>query len=488
MGGDVCLRYNKPNRSSFYIVILCMFFISVSLLIYAEGRSVYHEDEIDDTDSLYSGFIAIEFSDVSPVTLMNSFLSITKAYADQEDDNKTLEIPYVLELDNLLPADDLFSLIELSTSDDWSVLPNDMTIPDLEVPNDDLLLLEKTNVWQEYVVQQKETLSDISMKFSSISIQDIVRANELKNPNQLKEKQILLIPLQEEFIEETLEEVRIRKARVAALKEAIIPLEIKNYTVQEGDSLWSIANSMNIEVDTLLGCNTLGNVIHPKVVLRIPNQDGIFHKVKSGDTIEKISSIYKVQVSRIKSVNPTLELESLQIGSELFIPGARIEAASAKEDKNNKTAANKTNNRKQDSKSSKSNIKDNSSGIFRWPVAGKISSPFGWRRHPITRRNDFHSALDIRASRGTPIKASSSGQVAYSGWMSGYGKVVVIQHSNGYSTLYGHCSSISVNKGQHVSAGEIIARVGSRGRATGPHVHFELRQGNRPVNPLQYLR
>ena len=480
------MRYNKPNRSSFYVVILCMFFISVSLLIYAEGRSVFHEDELDDADSLYSGFIAVEFSDVSPVTLMNSFLSITKAYADQEDETIALEIPYIYELDALLPTDDLFSSIELSTSDDWTVLPNDMTIPDLEVPNDDLLLQERTNFWQEYVVQQKETLSDITMKFSGISIQDITRANELKNPNQLREKQILLIPLQEEFIEDTLEEVRTRKARVAALKEAIIPLEIKNYTVQEGDSLWSIANSMNVEVDTLIGCNTLGNVLHPKVVLRIPNQDGIFHKIKSGDTIEKISSTYKVQVNRIKSVNPTLELESLKIGSELFVPGARIEAASAKDDK--KTTTGKTNNRRQDSKSSNSNIKDNSSGVFRWPVAGKISSPYGWRRHPITRRNDFHSALDIRASRGTPIKASNGGQVAYAGWMSGYGKVVVIQHSNGYSTLYGHCSSISVNKGQRVSAGEVIGRVGSTGRATGPHVHFELRQGNRPVNPLQYLR
>ncbi|MCL2146306.1 MAG: LysM peptidoglycan-binding domain-containing M23 family metallopeptidase [Synergistaceae bacterium] len=481
------MRYNKPNRSSFYVVILCMFFISVSLLIYAEGRSVFHEDELDDTDSLYSGFIAVEFSDVSPVTLMSSFLSITKAYANQEDEDKTLEIPYLIELDALLPDDDLFSSIELSTSDDWSVLPNDMTISDIEVPNDDLLLLERTNFWKEYVVQQKETLSDISMKFNGISIQDIVRANELKNPNQLKEKQILLVPLHEEFIEETLEEVRIRKARVAALKEAIIPLEIKNYTVQEGDSLWSIANSMNVEVDTLIGCNTIGNVLHPKVVLRIPNQDGIFYKIKSGDTVEKIAALYKVQVDRIKNVNPTLELSSLKPGSELFIPGARIEAASPKEEKSNKTAG-KTNTRNQSSKSGKSNVKDSSFGSFRWPVAGKISSPFGWRRHPITRRNDFHSALDIRAARGTPIKASNGGQVAYAGWMSGYGKVVVVQHSNGYSTLYGHCSSISVNKGQYVSAGEVIGRVGSTGRATGPHVHFELRQGNRPVNPLQYLR
>ena len=119
---------------------------------------------------------------------------------------------------------------------------------------------------------------------------------------------------------------------------------------------------------------------------------------------------------------------------------------------------------------------------------GKINSPYGWRRHPITRRSDFHTGLDIKASRGTVIRSSRDGVVAYVGWMGGYGKVVVVDHQGGQSTLYAHCSSILTKQGARVSAGDNIARVGSTGRTTGPHLHFEIRTGNTPVNPLQYLR
>ena len=475
-----------PNRSSFYIVILCMCFISAYLLIYAEDRAVFSEDEFDETDSIYSGFTTVEFSDLSP----GSFLLTGKAHAGQlgNDDNFAVPNDTPPELDILLSLDDLFDSV-MSAKDVLDILPNEIISLDLDPLDDELMLLERTDLWKEYVVQQKETLSDIVMKFSGVTVQDIVRANELKNPNQLKEKQMLLIPLQEEFIDDTLDEVRLRKARLAALKEAIVPLEIAPYIVKDGDSLWSIANSMNVEVDTLIGCNTIGNVLRPGAVLRVPNQDGIFHKFKSGDTVEKVSAIYKVQIDRIRKVNPTVDLNSLKPGSELFIPGGRIEAADTKDaNENKKDKVSKADKKKQNAKQSgKTVIFEGGSG-FKWPVVGKITSTFGWRRHPILRRADFHSAIDIKAPHGAPIKASRGGRVVYAGWMSGYGKAVVIEHSNGYSTLYGHCSSLEVNKGDNVSVNEVIARVGSTGRATGTHVHFELRSGNRPVNPLMYLK
>jgi len=468
-----------------------MFFLSVSLLIYAEERAVF-DDEIDENE-MNSGFIAIEISDVSP-GLMKSFLPLTyAAYAGQMNDGVLADIPYVAEMEALLLSDDsfLYGSIILNTLEDGTTLPNDITISDLELLDDDLILSEKTNLWEEYIVKHGETLSDIVMKFS-VTVQDIVHANELKNPNQLKEKQILLIPIKEEFVANTLEEVRIRKARVAALKEVIIPLEVSNYTVLEGDSLWSIANSVNLEVDTLIGSNTLGNVLRPNVVLRVPNQDGIFYKIKPGDTIQKVSSTYKVQIDRIKKVNPTVDLNSLKSGAELFIPGARIEAADTKEtNKNNKTVNNRTANNKETRKQNPSgnkNINESSPGGFRWPVVGKISSPYGWRRHPILRRADFHSAIDINAPHGASIRASKNGIVAYSGWMNGYGNTVVIEHAGGYSTLYAHCSSLGVSKGKNVASGEIIAKVGATGRATGPHVHFEIRYGNKPLNPLSHLK
>jgi murein DD-endopeptidase MepM/ murein hydrolase activator NlpD len=121
-------------------------------------------------------------------------------------------------------------------------------------------------------------------------------------------------------------------------------------------------------------------------------------------------------------------------------------------------------------------------------VVGKISSPFGWRRHPVTRRRDFHTGIDVRAPRGREIKAAKAGRVEYAGWMGGYGRVVVIRHNDGYSTLYAHCNSLSVRNGQSVSQGQTIASVGTSGRTTGPHLHFEIRQGKSPMNPLKLLR
>ncbi|MBQ7215742.1 MAG: M23 family metallopeptidase, partial [Synergistaceae bacterium] len=126
-------------------------------------------------------------------------------------------------------------------------------------------------------------------------------------------------------------------------------------------------------------------------------------------------------------------------------------------------------------------------GGFRWPVMGRINSPFGWRQHPITRRKDFHTGIDIKADRNDPIKAAGSGRIVYSGWMGGYGKVLVIEHPNGQSTLYAHCSTLLAGKGASVSSGQLVARVGTTGRSTGPHLHFEVRNGNSPVNPIKYL-
>lgn len=127
------------------------------------------------------------------------------------------------------------------------------------------------------------------------------------------------------------------------------------------------------------------------------------------------------------------------------------------------------------------------SGTMMWPVSGVITSPFGWRTHPIFGTQIFHSGLDIGVDEGTPIAAADSGVVVDAGWMGGYGKAVIIDHGGGISTLYGHTSQILVSPGQTVSKGQTIALVGSTGYATGPHLHFEVRQNGEPVSPLSYL-
>ena len=129
---------------------------------------------------------------------------------------------------------------------------------------------------------------------------------------------------------------------------------------------------------------------------------------------------------------------------------------------------------------------------FILPVRGAITSPFGWRTHPIFKSRKFHSGVDIAAGMGTPVKCSNSGVVVYSGWYGGYGKVVIVSHGTykgkPTSTLYAHLSKYNVNKGAKVTKGQVIGNVGSTGYSTGPHLHFEVRLDGSPTNPLNYAK
>ena len=140
---------------------------------------------------------------------------------------------------------------------------------------------------------------------------------------------------------------------------------------------------------------------------------------------------------------------------------------------------------------STSKVVVSSTGFIR-PISGPITSPFGYRIHPIFKSRIFHSGIDIGGPNGGAIKASNDGKVIYSGWYGGYGKVVILDHGviNGkpITTLYAHMSSIAVSNGQMVSKGQTLGREGSTGYSTGPHCHFEVRENGKPVNPLSYVR
>ena len=123
-----------------------------------------------------------------------------------------------------------------------------------------------------------------------------------------------------------------------------------------------------------------------------------------------------------------------------------------------------------------------------WPVVGKLESGFGGRRNSFGGSSyEFHSGQDIDAQTGDPVVAGASGNVTFVGWQNGYGQLVVIDHGGGLTTRYGHLSHIDVALGQTVARGEFIGRVGSTGRSTGPHLHYEIRINDEPVDPLQYL-
>ncbi|MBM3678990.1 MAG: M23 family metallopeptidase, partial [Actinobacteria bacterium] len=121
------------------------------------------------------------------------------------------------------------------------------------------------------------------------------------------------------------------------------------------------------------------------------------------------------------------------------------------------------------------------SGRLGWPVGGPVTSGFGWRW------GRMHEGIDIAVPTGTPVSASASGLVIYSGWLGGYGNLVVVDHGGGLATAYAHNSALVVGVGQSVGAGQTIAASGNTGNSSGPHVHFEVRVGGSAVDPLGYL-
>lgn len=127
------------------------------------------------------------------------------------------------------------------------------------------------------------------------------------------------------------------------------------------------------------------------------------------------------------------------------------------------------------------------SGALMWPFEAEITSPFGWRVHPVFGTQKFHTGIDIAADYGDPIKAADSGVVIHSDWLGGYGKAIILDHGNGLQTLYAHNSELLVYNGQTVRKGQTITRAGSTGYSTGPHLHFEVRRNGTPTDPMGYL-
>ena len=127
-------------------------------------------------------------------------------------------------------------------------------------------------------------------------------------------------------------------------------------------------------------------------------------------------------------------------------------------------------------------------GTLGKPINAPEGSGFGMRRHPILKRRKMHTGQDFPAPMGTSVKASGGGVVVSSGWKSGYGKTIIINHGNGLATIYAHCSRLLVSNGEYVKEGQVIAKVGSTGLSTGPHLHFEVRKHGDPRNPMNYIR
>lgn len=244
--------------------------------------------------------------------------------------------------------------------------------------------------------------------------------------------------------------------------EIVIPStdEISVYIVREGDTVQTIAKLFNVSPNTIIWANDLRKkAIKEGDTLVILPVNGIRHTVKKGDTLKSIAKLYNADTEDIELFNGLIENSTLLAGDTLIVPeGEIIEPVVKKTTKvTTKTKA------------------TNYTGYFIRPLIGGI------RTQGIHGRN----GVDIAAPIGTSVRASAQGTVILSkigGYNGGYGNYVVIQHPNGTQTLYGHLSAVYVNQGQTVEQGATIGAVGNSGRSSGPHLHFEIRNGIR--NPF----
>jgi murein DD-endopeptidase MepM/ murein hydrolase activator NlpD len=232
---------------------------------------------------------------------------------------------------------------------------------------------------------------------------------------------------------------------------------------------------------------------------------GAYYRVRKGDSIESIAKRYRTTVQDLAEVNNIENPEEVKPGTSLYIPGvtpSKFAALLKKEGIESKSVARKEKKSKRKEKSGPEipetqeaggndeegeEVADADSpiklerGRFVWPIDGEVSSLYGMRRG---RR---HDGLDIRAKTGTPVYAAAAGEVVYAKRMRGYGNLVLLKHEDDFFTVYAHNSVNLVKAGMKVKKGQMISRVGRTGRATGPHLHFEVREGPKARNPLFFL-
>jgi murein DD-endopeptidase MepM/ murein hydrolase activator NlpD len=251
---------------------------------------------------------------------------------------------------------------------------------------------------------------------------------------------------------------------------------IITYSVQSGDTIETIAARFGLLPTTLMWSNQEVEDAPDRLsigqVLSVLPVDGIWYTVEAEDTVDGIAEQYKAKAEDIinSPLNNLAGGNNLLPGTKIVVPGGVkpfvAPAVSVSGDDSSGGAY------------SGPAVDASASGQFQWPAYGMLSQGFWWG----------HRALDIASAVGVPIAAADGGYVSYAGWdATGYGYMLLIDHGNGFQTLYAHLSQYYVDPGQAVARGQVIAAMGSTGNSTGPHLHFEIRYGGVPQNPLFYL-
>lgn len=257
-----------------------------------------------------------------------------------------------------------------------------------------------------------------------------------------------------------------RTVSTASNRDEIIP-----YTVEGGDTIYGIALKFGLIPETVVWSNPdleeNPDLLSVGQELTILPVDGVYHQVGSSDTIDGIASTFKSDPQAIidfplNNLDP--ESPVLQVGEWIIVPGGTKPIVT----------------RAVETFSFSAPVPDSAtpgSGIFGWPASGSISQGF----------YGYHPAIDIAAWIGAPVLAADAGYVIVAGWDNMYGYHVVIEHSNGYQTLYAHLNSYYVDAGTNISKGQQIGEMGNTGNSTGPHLHFEIRESTLQRNPFSFL-
>ncbi len=245
-------------------------------------------------------------------------------------------------------------------------------------------------------------------------------------------------------------------------------LKVSRHQVRIGENYWSIARDYKVNVRTLLGANPdMPFTASVDQTLLVPSKDGVLHPVDAGENFRFVAELYGVDEDVLKKANPVSWWKPLRTGDVLFVPEAKpLRMSDQWKDYFSKR------------------------GMFGVPFSewGKgWTSRYGLRSDPITGEQRMHRGMDFKAKYGAEVFASAGGRVTFSGVSGGYGNLIILAHGNGYTSYYGHLSRIEVKVGQKVRRGQRIGRVGTSGRVTGPHLHFEIRKNGRTVDPLPLI-
>ena len=209
----------------------------------------------------------------------------------------------------------------------------------------------------------------------------------------------------------------------------------------------------------------------PQLPSSVRRSQGIYHVVQPGENLFRIGKAYDVSVEELARVNGIRDASQIRAGQKIFIPGGArqlpVETITPAQTNSAPRSAPEP--------------PDSALESFIAPLSGSINSIFG------PRNGSFHDGVDIGAPEGTPIHAVAEGEVVYSNQLRGYGNMVIVRHAGGIVSVYAHNQLNLVHEGQKVERGEVIAKVGSTGRVTGPHLHFEIRKNNAAQDPLLYL-